>query len=105
MIELTLLGRFEARDQNGSVDLASAKLIGLLGALAVAGDKATARESLTELLWGSHSDEQARQNLRQALSRIRKLFGAETIVSDDHTIRLDRRHIRTDIDPFIQPGS
>jgi len=98
MIELRLLGGIEVRDGNGQIDLASAKLAGLLAVLAVAGSKPVPRETLTEMLWGSHSDEQARQNFRQALSRLRKLLGAETIVSDDSAIRLDRRHVIVDID-------
>lgn len=100
MIELRLYGQVEVRDESGVIDLTSAKLAGLLAVLAVAGDKPVTREALTDLLWGSHSEEQARQNFRQALSRLRKLLGSDALMSDDHVVRLDLRHIVTDIARF-----
>src|SRR5262245_41140989 len=100
MIELRLLGHVEVRDDVGAIDLTSAKLAGLLAVLAAAGGKPVARETLTELLWGSHSDEQARQNFRQALSRLRKLLGADAVDSDDHAVRLDPSHVSVDIARF-----
>ena len=101
MIELRLFGQVEVRDENGIIDLTSAKLVGLLAVLAVAGDKPVARETLTDLLWGSHFDEQARQNFRQALSRLKKLLGADAVVADEYAVRLNPRHISTDIARFI----
>jgi TolB-like protein len=50
--------------------------------------KPVPRERLTELLWGSHFEEQARQNFRQALARLRKAIGSETLVSDDSIVQL-----------------
>jgi TolB-like protein len=100
MIELRLFGQVEVRNETGDIDLASAKLTALLAVLAAAGDKPVSRETLTDLLWGSHFDEQARQNFRQALSRLRKLLGADSLISDDQAIRLDRRHVSADIARF-----
>src|SRR5262249_33051605 len=68
--------------------------------LASSGDKPVSRETLTDLLWGSHFDDQARQNFRQALSRLRKLLGADAIISDDQSVRLNHRHVSADIARF-----
>ena len=100
MIELRLLGRVEVHDGSAGIDLASAKLAGLLAVLAAAGGKPVARETLTDLLWGSRFDEQARQNFRQALTRLRKLLGSAAIVSDDQAISLDPAHVSVDIARF-----
>lgn len=100
MIRLRLFGQIEVRDARGVVDLTSAKLAGLLAVLAAAGDRPVARETLTDLLWGTHSDAQARQNFRQALSRLRKLLGADAVVADDYAVRLDPREVATDIARF-----
>jgi TolB-like protein/Flp pilus assembly protein TadD len=100
MIELKLLGRVEVQGGNGGIDLASAKLAGLLAVLAAAGGKPVARETLTDLLWGSRFDEQARQNFRQALTRLRKLLGVAAIVSDDQAIHLDPTQVSVDLTRF-----
>jgi TolB-like protein/DNA-binding SARP family transcriptional activator len=100
MIELKLLGRVEVQDGNSGIDLASAKLAGLLAVLAAAGGKPVPRETLTDLLWGSRFDEQARQNFRQALTRLRKLLGVAAIVSDDQAIRLDPSQVAVDLTRF-----
>ena len=50
--------------------------------------KPVPREHLTTLLWGSHFDEQARQNFRQALVRLRKLIGPDVLISDDQAVQL-----------------
>jgi TolB-like protein/Flp pilus assembly protein TadD len=100
MIELKLLGRVEVQGGNGGIDLASAKLAGLLAVLAAAGGKPVPRETLTDLLWGSRFDEQARQNFRQALTRLRKLLGVAAIVSDDQAIHLDPTQVSVDLARF-----
>ena len=66
-LTLTLLGRFEVTGPAGPVDVPSKKLAGLLAYLACAGSTPQPREKLATLLWGSHLEGQARQNLRQAL--------------------------------------
>lgn len=65
---LKLLGRFELRGPEGPIELPNKKLAALLAYLACTSPKPQSREKLATLLWGSHFDAQARQNLRQALS-------------------------------------
>src|SRR4249920_2647931 len=86
---LSLLGGFELSGPDGVVDLPSKKLAGLLAYLACTAPKPQPRERLSALLWGSHFDEQAKQNLRQALSRLRKLLGPDALESDGEVVSLN----------------
>ena len=79
---LSLLGRFELIGPDGRVDLPSKKLAGLLAYLACTAPEPQPREKLATLLWGSHFEAQARQNLRQALSRLRRTLGQDALLSD-----------------------
>jgi DNA-binding SARP family transcriptional activator len=59
------------------LDLTSRKLAALLAFLACTAPQGHGRDKLMTLLWGSHFDAQARQNLRQALTRLRRCPGRE----------------------------
>jgi DNA-binding SARP family transcriptional activator/class 3 adenylate cyclase len=97
---LSLLGRFELSGPDGVVDLPSRKLAGLLAYLACTAPQPQPREKLSALLWGSHFDTQARQNLRQALFRLRKVLGQQVLESDGEVISLDIATVRCDVGRF-----
>lgn len=99
MLQLKLFGSFELTGPEGRIAFPSAKLSACLAYLAMA-SKPVPREQLTELLWGSHFEEQARQNFRQALARIRKAIGSEAVTADDRSVQLDPFHITSDIQRF-----
>ena len=99
MLHLKLFGRFELTGPAGRIALSSAKLSAFLAYLALAA-KPVPREHLTSLLWGSHFDDQARQNFRQALVRLRKLIGAAALVSDDQTVQLSSVAVASDVLQF-----
>jgi DNA-binding SARP family transcriptional activator len=86
--ELTLLGRFELSGPDGPVELPNKKLAGLLAYLACTVPAPQPREKLATLLWGSHFDTQARQNLRQALFRLRQALGQDLLIGDGEDILL-----------------
>jgi len=86
--KLSLLGRFELTGPDGPVDLPSKKLAGLLAYLACTAPEPQPREKLATLLWGSHFDVQARQNLRQALFRLRRVLGEDVLIGDGEEISL-----------------
>lgn len=86
--ELTLLGRFDLRSPDGPIRMSSKKLAALLAFLASRSTSTPSRDQLATLLWGSHFEEQARQNLRQALARLRRILGADAIVGIGDTISL-----------------
>ena len=55
---------------------------GLLAFLACMAPDPQSREKLSTLLWGSHLDAQAKQNLRQALFKLRQILGQDALKSD-----------------------
>jgi len=72
-LELKLLGGFEAQLQAGAaLVLPTKKTQALLAYLALPLGQSHPREKLATLLWGDMQDAQARGNLRNALSRIKK---------------------------------
>lgn len=87
-LKIALLARFELVGSNGPIDLPNKKLAGLLAYLACTAPVPQTRERLANLLWGSHFETQARQNLRQALFRLRQTLGKDALVGDGEEIRL-----------------
>jgi TolB-like protein len=97
-LQLSLLGRFQLRGPDGSIDLGSKKLCALVAYLACAGE--ASRDRLMTLLWGSHFDVQARQNLRKALSRLRAALGDDALAADDVMVVLHASRIESDVVRF-----
>jgi len=96
---LVLLGRFSLTGPQGPVDLGSKKLCALLAYMVCTAPQPRSRETLTTLLWGSHFEAQARQNLRQALSRLRRALG-DALASDDDTVHIRPEMIQCDAARF-----
>src|SRR5262245_22329540 len=86
--KLTLLGRFELSGPDGPVDLPNKKLAGLLAHLACLAPEPQSREKLATLLWGSHFETQAQQNLRNALYRLRQTLGQDALIGTSGEISL-----------------
>nr|WP_249150832.1 BTAD domain-containing putative transcriptional regulator [Bradyrhizobium sp. JYMT SZCCT0180] len=95
-----MLGRFELTGPNGVVELPSKKLAALLAYLGCTAPQPQPREKLTALLWGSHFDAQAKQNLRQALFRLRKVLGQNALDSDGEVISLNAQVMQCDVGRF-----
>jgi DNA-binding SARP family transcriptional activator/class 3 adenylate cyclase len=105
---LSLLGRFELTGPDGVVDLPSKKLAGLLAYLGCAAPYPQPRERLSALLWGSYFDAQAKQNLRQALFRLRKVLGEDALASDGEAVSLNAAVVLCDVNRFealVREGS
>ena len=60
----------------------------LLAYLACTAPVPQPREKLATLLWGSHFETQAQQNLRQALFRLRRALGHDALMSDGDKVWL-----------------
>jgi DNA-binding SARP family transcriptional activator/TolB-like protein len=104
---LQALGPFSLVGDAGSVNLGSKKLCGLLAFLACASGPQR-RERLMSLLWGSHFQLQAQQNLRKALFRLRRALGADIILSNDELVWLRPGAVTCDVLHFknlIEEGS
>jgi DNA-binding SARP family transcriptional activator/predicted ATPase len=97
---LSLLGRFELTGPDGVVDLPSKKLAALLTYLACTVPQPQRRETLSTLLWGSHFDAQAKQNLRQALFRLRKVLGQDALAGDGEVVSLNPAVVSSDVGRF-----
>jgi DNA-binding SARP family transcriptional activator len=98
--QLSLLGRFELAGPDGAIDLTSKKLAGLLAFLACTSPQPQSRDQLMALLWGSHFEAQARQNLRQALTRLRRVLGEDTLISTSESVSLQPGVIACDVARF-----
>jgi DNA-binding SARP family transcriptional activator len=98
--QLALLGSFELRGPDGSIDLTSKKLAALLAFLACTAPQAHSRDKLMTLLWGSHFEAQARQNLRQALTRLRRVLGDDALISTGESVSLRPSAIASDVARF-----
>jgi DNA-binding SARP family transcriptional activator len=103
---LKILGKPELRGRCGSeLPIKGHKQRALLAYLALNPDYLHPREVLASLLWGEHSEVQARQSLRQALLAFRRLFGP----SVSEILRIDAREVsftgaacRTDATEFMR---
>jgi DNA-binding SARP family transcriptional activator len=98
--ELLLLGRFELYGPDGSITLTSKKLTALLAFLSCTAPQPSSRDKLMALLWGSHFEPQARQNLRQALTRLRRVLGEETLISSGESVSLRPGVVACDVARF-----
>jgi TolB-like protein/DNA-binding SARP family transcriptional activator len=98
--QLALLGRFELTGPDGPVGLTNRKLAGLLAFLACAAPKPHSRDKLMTLLWGSHFERQARQNLRQALTKLRRMLGEDALITSGEAVSLQPGVLACDVAQF-----
>src|SRR5262249_13530047 len=98
--QLTLLGPFELSGPDGPIDLTSKKLTALLAYLACTAPQGHGRDKLMTLLWGSRFDAQARQNLRQALLRLRHVLGEDALIGSGESVSLQPGVIACDVPRF-----
>jgi DNA-binding SARP family transcriptional activator len=91
MLEIRLLGQFELRLDGAAILLASRPAQSLLAYLALSAGTAHRREKLAGLLWPDADDDNARNSLRHALWRTRKVLEPQQpalpyLVNDDLAI-------------------
>ena len=72
--EIRLLGSPAVLRAGKSLAPESRKAMALLAYLAMRADEPTSRDHLAGLLWGDSANDQARANLRQALTQLRRVF-------------------------------
>ena len=103
-LDLTLLGGFRARLEAGPpLTLPTRKAQALLAYLALPLGQAHPRDKLAALLWGDMRQAQARANLRQALTAIRRaLAGIAALRVDAETVALDPAVVAVDAVLFEQ---
>ncbi|MHC4052684.1 AfsR/SARP family transcriptional regulator [Bradyrhizobium sp. 25ACV] len=101
---LALLGSFRLQMDTGEpIPLATKKTTALLAYLALHAGEAQARPKLAALLWGDHSEAQARDSLRQALSILRKALSRacpDALIAHEDTISLASAALEIDAKLF-----
>ncbi|MCB0165537.1 MAG: hypothetical protein KDI79_15005 [Anaerolineae bacterium] len=106
MLEVQLLGKFAAKLDDQHLDIPSRPAQALLAYLILNTHKSFRREKLAGLLWPESDETNARNNLRQALWRLRKLLGDGFFLADKVSVgfnhqadyRLDAKQLQADID-------
>ena len=80
------------------------KVEALFGMIALAGERGIGRDVAAALLWSRSPEGQARANLRQALSGMRKSLGtaAEIVTASSDILMLDRSRVVTDTAVLIE---
>src|SRR5262249_29107716 len=95
--KLSLPARFQLTRPDGPVSPANKELAGRLAHRACTEPVPQPREKLATLLWGSHFDAQARQNLRQAIFRLRQTLGQDALIGSGEEISLAPAVIDCDV--------
>src|SRR5262249_50653234 len=105
-IRLILLGTFKLCDAEGrEIGISSKKNRLLLALLALAPAHSLSRDALAGLLWAEHSEEQARNSMRQAIAVLRRELGDhadEVFASFDAMLALKPENLSIDIKVFEQ---
>jgi TolB-like protein len=106
IVELTLLGGFEARHADGrAIELTGSRVRALLAFLALQPGVPHSRDKLADLLWGDRGDSQTRDSLKHALTRLRQCLGPASpspVVADRQSVRLDPTAVACDVTLFEQ---
>src|SRR5512142_1784064 len=101
VLELTLFGGFEGRLSGGRpIELPGHKDRALLAILALPTGTTHQRDKLASLLWSDRGDQQARDSLKHALTRLRQclaLVSPSPIVADRQSVKLDPAALSTDV--------
>lgn len=102
MFVLRFLGGFDAQSSSGeAVKLTSRKARALILLLA-AKQSGTSRDYLASMLWPRNDEKLAKQNLRQALTDIRRAFGQDSLSTTKDSVKLNRARFDVDIDRFAE---
>lgn len=103
-LKVSLLGGMEICPDGGAPEPAVTRKAGaMIAFLALQHGHAQSREKLAGLLWSHNTDDQARTNLRQALSRLRKALSNGDdglLVADASRVRLDPDKLDLDVTRF-----
>ena len=107
-IEIRLLGAPAVLSGGQLLSGGSRKAIALLAYLAMRPDEPASRDHLAGLLWGGSDNDQARANLRQALTQLRHLFreaGGDPIKTSGDGVMLSSDGLSIDVQQLISTDS
>jgi TolB-like protein len=100
--ELSLLGGFELHLANGQAIELGQKDRALLAVLALPAGLTHSRDKLANLLWSDRGDQQARDSLKHALTKLRQCLqsAGPVIIADRLSARLDPAALSIDVAEF-----
>lgn len=104
MLRLFTLGGLELVGPDGPIGGAAARRrpLALLAVIAASGPRGITRERLIGILWPESAEEQAKHVLSQSLYALRKGLGADDLLLDGGTLRLNAAVITSDIEQFTE---
>jgi len=105
---LSLLGGFEVASDAATASALTRKARAMLAYLALQSGHSQSREKLAAMLWGGNGDLQARTNLRQALSVIRKAMPSSNggrFLTDGDNVTLNLDDVYLDVARFEELAS
>jgi DNA-binding SARP family transcriptional activator len=99
-VEVRLLGPVEVVDDDRVLEIPQRRQRALLALLAVHAGETVAIDRLVEELWGVEVPKTAVASLQNAVSQLRKLLGAETLVTREPGYALDGERVAVDVARF-----
>ncbi len=99
-IELGILGPLAARRDGDTVSLGGAKQRAVLGVLAVENGRSVSTDALIEALWPDRTPGRPQTAIQGYVSQLRKVLGAESIVTEANGYRLDASNVGLDSADF-----
>lgn len=100
MFRLGTLGGLWLEKDGQRVEGAGLRRLGLLAAVAAAGERGVTRDRLLLLLWPDSTEAKARHALAQALHAIRRDLGADVIRPGPATLLIDPTYLTSDFSEF-----
>lgn len=104
MISIKLFGKLQIESAVGKpIPVSGSKTQGLIACLALNTDVHISRDRLMTLFWGDRFNDQARQSLRQAISKLRRLLedvNGDIILADPDRVGFNPEKVKVDVDEF-----
>ncbi|MFL5260147.1 MAG: BTAD domain-containing putative transcriptional regulator [Hyphomicrobiales bacterium] len=107
-LEIRLLGGFQLRKDDQAIDLPGRRERALLAYLAMPAGEPRSRDKLAGILWSERGDKQARDSLKQAMLRLRKVVDGmqpTALQSDREFVTLDPAAVLIDVAEFERLSS
>jgi DNA-binding SARP family transcriptional activator len=95
VLEFRILGPLEVADAHGAIALGGPKQRALLGLLLVRAGQVVSTDHLIEQLWGGEPPKTAATSLQNFVAQLRKLLGAESVVTrpPGYELRVDAERL------------
>lgn len=109
MVTINLFGGLSVIGEDGAqIPIRGAKTQGLVSYLALNMGMPPSRDRLMALFWGDRSTDQARQSLRQALAKLRRLLetgSPDVLQADPDRVGFNAEKVRVDVEEFTRLAS